>query len=179
MRHVVPGTNPNEHIRTDSQIRAESFAGCVLKPPAKTSGRKVLKTFIFARRRCPFVFLSPCRYHQNLTQEDEKISREVRWGWNIGERGKRNWNSNVTCLPSLSVLITARSFPPTAAWNAVAEDTSGRAFGGGAYLIRPSAKLCHSLWGSTSSSIHSFKLNLIKAFIYRALIIIKMQHKVL
>lgn len=23
MRHVVSGTNPNEHIRTDSQIRAE------------------------------------------------------------------------------------------------------------------------------------------------------------
>lgn len=45
MRHVVPGTNPNEHIRTDSQIRAaqtkrKPFAGCVLRPPAKTSGRK-------------------------------------------------------------------------------------------------------------------------------------------
>lgn len=37
MRHVVPGTNPNEHIRTDPQIRAENkkwkpFAGCVLRP---------------------------------------------------------------------------------------------------------------------------------------------------
>lgn len=60
MRHVVPGTNPNEHIRTDSQIRAERrkrkpFAGCVLRTPAKTSGRIVVETF--CQKTHPFVSL--------------------------------------------------------------------------------------------------------------------------
>lgn len=74
MQHVVPGTNPNKHIRTDSQIRAEwrkrkPFAGCVLKPPAKTSGRKVVKTFLPEDH----IRLSPCELiHLHVTAKSRR-----------------------------------------------------------------------------------------------------------
>lgn len=52
MRHVAPGTNPDERIRTDSQIRLSGGKKRlllrkrrVLRAPAETSGSKVVKNF--------------------------------------------------------------------------------------------------------------------------------------
>lgn len=80
MRHVAPGTNPNEHIRTDSQIRLSGKKKLllqkrrVLRPPAETSSNKVVKNLLEGDdvRFFSSSTNSPRLYHQNPAWEDEK-----------------------------------------------------------------------------------------------------------